>query len=65
LEALANSGEKFRLIKVDVARWGSPVAEQFNLNSLPSFLIYDDKGQLKAQGEAARKQVYGQYLSDG
>lgn len=62
MEALANKGEQFRLIKVDVARWGSPVAQQFGLESLPSFLIYDEKGKVKARGDAAVQLVYGQYL---
>lgn len=63
LEALAKKGEQYRLIKVDVSRWGSPVAQQFDLRSLPSFLVYDENGQLKAKKEAAADLVYGNYLN--
>lgn len=45
------------LLVVDIDRWGSPVAEQFSLNSIPAFIIYDANGKVIASGEAARSYV--------
>ena len=58
MEALANKGFKYQLIKVDVAKWESPVAKQFDLHSLPSFVVYDTKLQELHRGDPARDFVY-------
>lgn len=57
MESFANSGFKYRVIKVDIANWKTPVTQQFSINSVPQFRVYDGKKQLKAQGDAARSQV--------
>lgn len=46
LEALANASGDVVLRKVDIVKWGSPVARQFGLRSIPSVRVYDRKGNL-------------------
>ncbi len=52
------------VVEVDLNRpgvggidWGSPVALQYGLNSIPHFKIYGPDGRLKAEGEDAYAQV--------
>ncbi len=37
--------------------WGSPVARQYNLESVPSFVIYGPDGVKQLEGEMAKDQV--------
>ena len=52
MEALAKQ-KKYAFLKIDVARWGSPVAQQFNIRSLPHLMIYDGAGKKVAEGSQA------------
>ena len=52
------------VIKVDINRpgvtgidWGSPVARQFKLQSIPYFRVYDGDGRLLAEGQQAYQKV--------
>lgn len=52
------------VVKVDINRpemhkidWSSPVAQQYRMQSIPHFKIYDPAGKLIAEGNAARKLV--------
>ena len=45
LEKLHNEREDIIVRKVNIDKWGSPVCKQFNINSVPSFLIYNEKGR--------------------
>lgn len=54
------------VVKVDINRpgqrgidWGSPVARQFGLRSIPHFKIYDPEGKLVAEGDAAWQMLTG------
>jgi len=54
------------VVKVDINRpdvrgidWGSPVAKQYGMNSIPHFKVYGPDGQLQAEGKAARELVTG------
>jgi len=38
---------------VDIKGWGSPVCEQYDINFVPNFKVYDSSGQLKAEGREA------------
>ncbi len=49
LEALA-AQRGLALLKVDIANWGSPVAEQYNIRSVPHLVIYDKFGKKVAEG---------------
>lgn len=52
------------VVKVDINRpdvkgidWKSPVARQYDLQSIPHFKIYGPDGKLLAEGDQARKMV--------
>ena len=52
------------VVKIDINRkgvtgidWGSPVARQYNLQSIPHFKIYSPEGKLVAEDEEAFNQV--------
>ncbi len=45
LEQLAERDPEVYLRKVDIEKWGSPVAEQYKINSIPRIEIYDRQGR--------------------
>jgi thiol-disulfide isomerase/thioredoxin len=52
------------VVEVDINRpgvqgidWGSPVARQYGMNSIPHFKVYGPDGQLQAEGNEARTLV--------
>lgn len=54
------------VVEVDINRpgiqsidWGSPVARQYGLDSIPHFKVYGPNGQLQAEGSGASSLVYG------
>jgi thiol-disulfide isomerase/thioredoxin len=60
LEELDKKSEDKVVVKVDINRpdisgidWGSPLARQFNLNSIPHFKIFDGEGNKTAEGREA------------
>jgi len=64
LAKLHASRDDVAVVKVDINRpevkgidWGSPVARQYNLDSVPHFKIYGPDGRLQAEGDAAYDQV--------
>ncbi len=64
LEKLAQTREDIRVVKVDINRPGrqgidfdSPVARQFNLESIPHLQVYAPDKQLQAEGDAAFAKV--------
>lgn len=66
MEALHASRDDLVVVKVDINRpdvrgidWGSPVARQYRLQSVPHFRVYDDEGTLVADGMEARRMVIG------
>lgn len=65
LEKLAAARADIVVRKLDINRagtrgidWGSPLARQYGLNSIPHFKIYDAQGKLMAEGDAAGQQVF-------
>ncbi len=53
LEALAaGHGEDLTVLQVDIVRWGSPVAEQYRIRSIPHLKLFDPDGRLIAEGGA-------------
>jgi len=52
LEAMAETYQMV-VLKVDIAQWDSPVAQQFNLRSIPYLMIYDKSGKKIAEGQSA------------
>jgi thiol-disulfide isomerase/thioredoxin len=67
LEQLAKKRSDLVIKKVDIQRpeisghidWQAPLAKQLGLRSIPHFMIFDQKGKLASQGQAAMKQVMG------
>jgi len=57
LEALDNNREDVVVLKVNIDNWDSPVCQQYKINSVPSFLIYDEEGNLTFEGEEAWNEV--------
>jgi thiol-disulfide isomerase/thioredoxin len=54
------------VVAVDINRpnvkgidWQSPVARQFDLNSIPHFRVYGPDGKLLAEGDKAQEMVVG------
>lgn len=42
--------DQFALRKVDIIKWGTPVAQQFNIRGIPYVEVYTDKGRQKFKG---------------
>ncbi len=66
LEKLHAARSDIAVVKVDINRpgvqgidWKSPVARQFDLNSIPHFKIFGPDGKLKAEGDEAYELVTG------
>ena len=54
------------VVKVDINRpdvrgidWGSPVAKQYSMQSIPHFKVFGPDGKLQAEGKPARDLVTG------
>jgi hypothetical protein len=43
--------------EVNINNWGSPVCKQYNINSVPCFKVYDEKGKLLYEGDQAKQEV--------
>jgi thioredoxin 1 len=46
LEQMAQIDPEVALRKIDIVRWGTPVARQFNIHSVPQVNVYDRGGRL-------------------
>jgi thiol-disulfide isomerase/thioredoxin len=64
LDKLHAQRDDIAVVKVDINRpkikgidWKSPVAQQYQLESIPHFKIYDAGGNLIAEGQKAREKV--------
>lgn len=60
LQQLDKKREDIVVITLDINRpgiekidWGSPLAQQFNIKSIPFFMIYNQQGKLMNQGNGA------------
>jgi len=66
LDELHARRDDLAVVKIDINRpetkgidWRSPVARQYNLQSVPHFKVYGADGKLMAEGEAAFALVAG------
>ncbi len=66
LVKLHQDRDDIAVVKVDINRpgirgidWKSPVAQQFNLESIPHFKVYGPDGKLQAEGDSAYEIVLG------
>ena len=57
MAAAARKHRDLALRRIDVKSWGSPVAKQYRIRSLPTFRLYDDRGKQILQGRAVYKRV--------
>ncbi len=64
LDKLHVRRDDIAVVKVDINRpktkgidWKSPVAQQYQLKSIPHFKIYDAAGNLVAEGKEAREKI--------
>jgi len=69
---LHESRPDLAVVDVDINRpgirgidWESPVAKEFQLDSIPHFKVYDAQGKLMAEGDEARALVDGWEKSGG
>jgi len=46
LEQMAQTDPEVALRKIDIVRWGTPVTQQFNVNSIPQVNVYNRAGGL-------------------
>jgi thioredoxin-related protein len=44
LEQRVNKDDDLILLKVDIARWDSPVCKQYGIRSIPYISVYDHRG---------------------
>lgn len=63
LEKLAQSDSEIALRKVDIINWGSAVAKQYKINSIPRVEIYGRKGQLVGTVKGANPDEVRQYVA--
>jgi len=66
LEKLAKARPDIHVIRIDINRkghrgidWGSPIAKQFNLRSIPHFILVDGEGKVLKEGKPAYKKIVG------
>ncbi|MCK5707753.1 MAG: thioredoxin family protein [Candidatus Aureabacteria bacterium] len=49
LESFVRKTDDVCLMKINIKAWGSPVAQMYNIRSVPSIWIFDKKGRCAAQ----------------
>ena len=54
MKRLAQQKENFRVVTVDIGRFGSPVATQYEISRLPTLWLYEGK-ELRADDKTARE----------
>ncbi len=57
MEALSNNKQGVRLIRIDIDRWGSPVAKQYGINRLPTVWLYNGTSKVASGTQAAIAQA--------
>jgi thiol-disulfide isomerase/thioredoxin len=45
LETLARENPKVVLVKIDIVKWGTPVTQQYDINSVPNIRVFDPNGK--------------------
>ena len=51
VEALVRKKEGARLLVVDIDSWGSDVAKQYTVTSLPALWLYEDGKRVSTDGQ--------------
>ena len=63
LEQLAKTDAEIALRKIDIVNWGSAVAKQYNVTTLPRVEVYGRKGQLIGTVRGADPDQVKQYVA--
>ena len=50
LKSAATKYDDLAIHFVNIGDWGSPVSEQYNINFVPNFKVYDSDGRIIAEG---------------
>ena len=45
LEQMANANPDVVLVKIDIVKWGTPVTQQYQINSVPNVRVFDRNGR--------------------
>lgn len=72
LKSLDRKRNDIVVVKIDINRkevksidWNSPVARQYNLRSIPHFVIYDSTGYRTHEGDAASERINQLFREEG
>ena len=57
MEALINQKQSTRLIRIDIDKWGSPVANQYGINRLPTVWLYNGTNKVASDTRAVLAEV--------
>ncbi len=57
MEALINQKQSVRLLRIDIDKWGSPVANQYGINRLPTVWLYNGTNKVASGTQAAIAQA--------
>lgn len=45
------------VLKVDIRNWGTPVCQQYNIESVPHMMLYDSSGRKRGEGDQALEEL--------
>ena len=72
MEKLAARMPEVQFVRLNINRatvqgidWKSPLVQQYRIKSVPYFMIFDSRGQLVAEGTAARQMIQGWLQKSG
>ena len=63
IQQLAQSDPEIAVRKIDIVSWGSPVATQYHVNTIPRVEVYGRKGQLVGTVKGADPDQVRQYVA--
>ena len=52
LEGLVNEVDGARLLKIDIVKWGSPVAAQYDIRLLPTVWLFEGRKRVEVERRA-------------
>lgn len=57
MEAKVLKSQDLVMRKINIMNWNTPVVEQYNIDSIPHFMIFDPKGKLIKRGFEIYKEI--------
>lgn len=60
LESAAAKYDDLAIHFVNIGDWGSPVCEQYDINFVPNFKVFDPGGRIIAEGREGTSWVWGE-----